>query len=290
MPENRSARGLLGAGQCGPVLGLACCPHLPEWGCVFCVIPPGKGAASDKQVRSMPGAPTAVKAHSYPEQGRASSGPSTASFTVTCPFPGALCSAPVLRPAPGVLPRRVHSRCGSLQGPEAEPLLPREYREPSHRSLFSHRGFAKRLPATSVRLDSVSPPLRELPERGGAGWSHGGSLHRGPSLPAPAAPLPCLPCLVSGTTAKLRNLSPPDGRAPELVGLGASEAFVQALAFPFPKPQSSIWSPGAAEPVPEETERAGKGAILPVKGVRQHVKGGCSFLLCLVRKKKKPHH
>lgn len=70
------------------------------------------------------------------------------------------------------------------------------------------------------------------------------------------------------------------------MGLGASGAFTQALAFPFPEPQRSVWSPGAAEPVPEEKERAGKGAILPGKGVRQHINGGCSFLLCLVRKKK----
>lgn len=33
-----------------------------------------------------------------------------------------------------------------------------------------------------------------------------------------------------------------------------------------------------------EKGRAGKGAILPGKGARQHVKGSYSFLSCLVRK------
>lgn len=129
-------------------------------GCQFCVIPPGKGAAVDKRVRSVP---DCVKAHSYPERGQASSGLSTVSFTATCPFPGVLCSAPVLRPAPGVLPRRVHSRCASLQGPEAEPLLPREYREPSHRSLLSHKGLQSfSLPHPSVSTPSPHPRVSSL--------------------------------------------------------------------------------------------------------------------------------
>lgn len=84
----------------------------------------------------------------------------------------------------------------------------------------------------------------------------------------------------AGRGPRPRSLSP----APGLAGLGQSGASTRALAFPLPEPPSSVWSPGAAEPVPEEKGRAGKGAILPGKGARQHIKESCSFLPCLVRK------
>lgn len=167
------------------------------------------------------------------------------------------------------------SRCGAHRDPEAEPLLPRDCRGPSHRSLRSHPGFAK-----SFSLSPSTPPAL-VSRAWGAGWSLPGRPSR---LPAPSA-APLLPSAGQRGGGHDREVCRlPHGRAPGLEGLGQSGASTRASAFPLPEPQRSVWSPGAAEPVPEEKGRAGKGAILPGKGARQHIKESCSFLSCLVRK------
>lgn len=271
MPGSSRARGLLGAGRCGPARG----PARPRTGpvgqghlqprsipgCRAPMLSSGMGAAATRCPASPQSRAGALRARlrGEPAPGRLCLlGTVNVLLRRHLPLPAALCSASALCPAPDVLPRGVHSRWGAHRGAEAEP--PRGRRGPSHVSLRSHRGFAKFLSATfpRSRLEPL-PPARSL------------------RVPPP-------PPLLAGQGQNCQICLLRDGRAPRPVGLGASGAFTRALAFPLLEPQRSVWSPGAAELVPEENRRAGKGATLPGKWARQHIKRSCSFLPCVVRK------
>lgn len=162
----------------------------------------------------------------------ASSGLSAASFAADLPLPCALPRSAVLGPAPGVLPRGGPQQVrGPLRPRGRAAAPPGGCRGPSHRSLRSHRGFAKFLPATSV-----VPPHTPNPAR--LSFLSVGSRREPRGQPAPLPPPACLlaprpslppPVCSAGQRQNCEACRLPDGRGPGLVGPGGRAGRSPAL-------------------------------------------------------------
>lgn len=157
-----------------------------------------------------------------------------------------------------------------------------ELLRPGRCSPRDSRGPSQRLFAQPESFQSFSPTRSPRPPRRGAG----AAVHPA-ALPAPRPlppPLSGFPSPLSGTGAELRMLSRPScslwcSRASEAGDVrGAHPSFGVS-----PRRAAALGLVTGSSGAGAREERAGKEAVLPGRGARQHIEGSCSFLPGLVR-------